>query len=407
MLRRYLMTAAALVLICCLLLPSPALCATSEEIRQEINRLEEEEEEIRDRIKKLQDSITQNREELKGLLAEKQNLDQQIALISAQLSNLETQIRSVKLLIADREDEYAQALLEYEQLNIRYKERIRAMEERPSPSYWSVLFRSSSFSDFLDRMELIREITQADKRRIAQLTEAADAVERSKNELTAQKQELDDVLLQQQIVMEALNGKKEEIQLLVREMAAKGKEYEEMLEQSEDEQHDLMDRIAQMEDEFDKAAYEEWLAAHPPEPPKPEINENVVNGITWITPVPWYILTSPFGMRIHPITGEYKMHNGIDMGCNEGTEIYATRSGLVEIAQWSNSAGNYVQLNHGDGYRSVYMHMTHYIVSAGQYVQAGQVIGYVGNTGASRGNHLHFGVSYNGTYINPYPLISK
>lgn len=407
MVRRHLFTAVTLVLICCLLLPSPAMAATSEEIRQEINRLEEEEEEIRDRIEQLQDSITQNHEDLKGLLAEKQNLDQQIALINTQLSNLETQIRSVKLLIADREDEYFRAHEEYEQLNELYKDRIRAMEEHPSPSYWSVLFRSSSFSDFLDRMEMIREISQADKRRMAQLTEAAEALEHAQIELTAQKQELDDILLQQQSVMEELNSKKEEIQLLVREMAAKGQEYEQMLEDSEDEQQDLMDKIAQMEDEFDKAAYEEWLAAQPPEPPKPEINENVVNGIAWITPVPWYILTSPFGMRIHPITGEYKMHNGIDMGCNEGTEIYATRSGLVEIAQWSNSAGNYVQINHGDGYRSVYMHMTHYIVSAGEYVQAGQVIGYVGNTGASRGNHLHFGVSYNGTYINPYPLISK
>ena len=93
------------------------------------------------------------------------------------------------------------------------------------------------------------------------------------------------------------------------------------------------------------------------------------------------------------------------MACAEGTPIYASRGGLVEYAVYSPSAGNFVQINHGDGYRSIYMHMTHYIVSSGQYVQAGQTIGYVGNTGASRGNHLHFGISYNGVYINPYAFV--
>jgi murein DD-endopeptidase MepM/ murein hydrolase activator NlpD len=119
-----------------------------------------------------------------------------------------------------------------------------------------------------------------------------------------------------------------------------------------------------------------------------------------------YYISSVFGNRLHPVYGYWRMHNGIDMACAQGTPIYASRGALVEVSVYSSSAGNYVQINHGDGYRSVYMHMTHYIVYAGQYVQAGQVIGYVGSTGASTGPHLHWGVSYNGVYFNPYPLIS-
>ena len=95
------------------------------------------------------------------------------------------------------------------------------------------------------------------------------------------------------------------------------------------------------------------------------------------------------------------MHNGVDMAAPAGTPVYAAKSGKVTAAGWGSQAGNYVSINHGDGFASIYMHMTHYIVSVGTYVSAGQVIGYVGSTGLSTGNHLHFGISYNGTYVNP------
>ena len=126
----------------------------------------------------------------------------------------------------------------------------------------------------------------------------------------------------------------------------------------------------------------------------------------WVMPVPPnHVLSSPFGMRKDPYSGNMVMHSGIDLACPEGTPIYAGNGGQVLRAEYSSSMGNYVLIDHGSGYRTVYMHMTHSIVSPGAYVQAGQTIGYVGNTGASRGNHLHYGVSYNGTYINPYNFV--
>ena len=96
------------------------------------------------------------------------------------------------------------------------------------------------------------------------------------------------------------------------------------------------------------------------------------------------------------------MHQGVDLAGPAGTPIVATRAGYVTTAAYqAGGAGNYVSLNHGDGYGSIYMHMTHYIVSRGQYVEQGQVIGYMGTTGGSTGVHLHFGIFYNGTYVNP------
>ena len=100
------------------------------------------------------------------------------------------------------------------------------------------------------------------------------------------------------------------------------------------------------------------------------------------------------------------MHNGIDMACPRGTPIYATRAGTVTTASYqAGGAGYYVSINHGDGFSSIYMHMTNYVVSSGQSVAAGQLIGYVGSTGVSTGPHLHFGVSYAGTYVNPMAYI--
>jgi murein DD-endopeptidase MepM/ murein hydrolase activator NlpD len=91
----------------------------------------------------------------------------------------------------------------------------------------------------------------------------------------------------------------------------------------------------------------------------------------------------------------------VDLAGPEGTPIVAARSGTVTIARYSNSAGFYVTINHGDGFSSIYMHLTNYVVSVGQYVDQGQLIGYMGSTGISTGSHLHFGIAYNGVYVNP------
>lgn len=132
----------------------------------------------------------------------------------------------------------------------------------------------------------------------------------------------------------------------------------------------------------------------------PYISGAVVDG--WAYPLPEEgTITEYYGMRVHPITGAWVLHQGLDIGVAEGTPIFAVRAGTVTAATYNDSAGNYVTIDHADGFRSIYMHMAAYIVSAGQEVAAGQVIGYVGSTGESTGPHLHIGISYNGVYLDP------
>ncbi len=126
----------------------------------------------------------------------------------------------------------------------------------------------------------------------------------------------------------------------------------------------------------------------------------------WHKPVAYTYLSSPFGYRWHPIYGDWRFHYGVDLAAPKNTPIVASRSGKVKVASYqAGGAGYYVNIDHGDGYLSVYMHMTKYIVSPGQYVVAGQVIGYCGATGAATGYHLHFGIYYNGTAVNPAQYI--
>ncbi len=94
------------------------------------------------------------------------------------------------------------------------------------------------------------------------------------------------------------------------------------------------------------------------------------------------------------------------MAAPANTPVYATRSGIVTANTYSGSAGNYITINHGDGFSSIYMHLASTVVSSGQAVSAGQLIGYVGRTGIATGYHLHFGIAYNGAYVNPCAYVS-
>lgn len=124
-------------------------------------------------------------------------------------------------------------------------------------------------------------------------------------------------------------------------------------------------------------------------------------------PLPYRVaITDSYGYRTHPVTGKKTTwHNGVDLAAGAGTAIYATKSGTVTTALRSDIWGNYVVINHGDGFSSLYAHMQGLIVKAGDYVKQGQTIGYVGSTGLSTGPHLHFTIYFNGADVNPMSYI--
>jgi len=407
--KKHLLTVITLLCVLCMLVSSvPVVAKTSDEIRQEIEELEKQEQQLQEQMDQLEQQLSENLDQIRQMVLQKSALDQQIALLNDRIANVNEQIRVYGQLVADQQDALREAREHLDTLNKKYRERIRAMEEAGELSYWSVLFNATSFGDFLDRLNMIREIAQADQRRLEELAAASERVEEAKAALEREKAALDEKRTELENAQAELEEKRLQADEVLQELMAKGAEFEALLEESEKLQDELMNELAEKEDEYDRAKYEEWLKEHPPAPPAPDVPAPEIpdSPTDWITPVPYYTLTSPFGMRLHPILGVYRMHNGVDLACAEGTPIYASRGGLVEVAGYqADGAGNYIQLNHGDGFRSIYMHMTNYIVKQGDYVAPGQIIGYVGNTGLSKGAHLHFGISYNGTYVNPMEYI--
>ncbi len=145
-----------------------------------------------------------------------------------------------------------------------------------------------------------------------------------------------------------------------------------------------------------------------PKPAKKEVTTLVPlpeegASVPCITPLPKgkSIITSPFGTRMHPVLKVPKMHAGVDFGSGMNAEVYAAADGKVTLAQLNNSYGEYVIIEHKNGYTSVYSHLTKYTVKVGQKVKKGEIIGYTGKTGRVTGPHLHYEVRLKGTPVNP------
>ena len=380
--------------------PVEAFAKTSAQLQKEINALEAENAEIQRQIDAIQARFDANYSDMEDMVAQKDAIDQEMTLLGSKIETTNAQITAYSQLIADTQEELDLAREDLQALSQAHRERVRVMEEEGSLSYWEVIFQANSFTDLLDRITMIEEINAADRRRIEQMRIAADIVTATQMNLETEKISLEETRTRLEADEEKLKAKRAQSDALLVQLEEKAEEFELLMAESEILQEELMQEIAEKESELEEAKHDEYLAKLAKE------GNNPPSSATWVTPVSGYRLTSAFGMRKHPVLGVVRMHNGVDMACATGTPIYATRAGTVtRTAYQAGGAGNYVSINHLDGFSSIYMHMTHYVVSAGQTVSQGQLIGYVGNTGISTGPHLHFGISYAGTYVNPLAYI--
>lgn len=379
--------------------------ASSTEIKNEIAALEKEQKELEKQLKDLEKQIDKTKEDMESVVKQKDVVEQEVAVMHAQVINLNQRIAAFTLLIADKQDELEVAQQNLEDMRKKYKARIRAMEEGGTVSYWAVLFESTSFADLLDRINMIREIAEADTKRLDNMNSAVQSVEEAKTAMEKEKQTLDDARKQMNSTQVLLAQKKEEANALLAKLVADDANYRDLVEKAEEESMRLAEEMMKKEDELSdakKREYEEWLLTQDP----PQGTITVVNGVSWLVPVEYRRVSSKYGYRTHPVTGEKgTFHKGIDLTAPAGTPIYATRSGVVNSAYWDTNGGNTVIINHQDGFRSLYMHMTNYVVKKGDWVRAGQLIGYVGSTGRSTGPHLHFAIYEDGQHTNPAPYL--
>ena len=436
----------------------PVSAKESDQILDQIDVLRNEQALIQSELDELQAQQNENWASIEEMVAYKNSLDAQVFLLYSEMETLDELIRQYARMIAETQTELDQAQAELDQLTRKYKDRIRTMEEEGPVSYWSVLFKANSFIDFIDRMNMIREISAADEKMMAELEEAAEKVAQTKQVLVDRKSDLEGSRKEQEATELELSGKREEADRMLQELGANQAELEALYGDVHAQKDALIAEIAQAEQAYNEAKareeeerrrqeeeeerrrqeeeerrqQEEAAAATKPTEPAPEESTEAATEPTestepsepeetqpeqqpteppanegWRIPCSYTYISSSYGNR----GGGF--HNGVDFAAPQGTPIYATRSGTVTTAtakKDSNgnyiSYGNYVVINHGDGFSSLYAHMIYYVVNQGDYVNQGQLIGYVGSTGNSSGNHLHLTFFYKGATVNPMDYLS-
>lgn len=355
--------------------------------------------------KELEESLS-NLEKIKAdLEKQKSDLTNYVVELDKQLAELQARIEELNGLIATKEAEIAQAEAELQEAiateEAQYeamKLRIQFMYEQGESNYLAMLFSAEDFSDMLNKADYIEQLSAYDRQKLDEYVATTEYVRLCKEDLEAQKGVLDqakaDVVIEQGYVENLIADKKEII---------------------DDYESDIANQEALIQEYEDDLAFQESVIsqyeAEILEEKKEILLENGIvltydgSKLTW--PCPSYTrISSAFGWRIHPTLGVNKFHNGVDMAAPTGSDILAAYSGEVVAATYNSSMGNYVMLNHGNGFYTIYMHASKLCVSPGDIVVEGEKIAEVGSTGRSTGPHLHFGVRKNGEYVNPMDYLN-
>lgn len=402
---------------------APAFAVSSSELQDQLDELEKQADELDAQRRELQEQIDANDAETLSVVDQRAKVDHDVSLIYDQIQNLNAQLKQYNLLIAEKQSELDELQSSQTDLLARYKQRLRAMQEQGDISYWAVVFKASSFAEMLNRLAMVEEIAKSDQRMMQELRDMATGILDAKNALAEEKVAAEEKKLELASAQEQLDAKRAESEELLDKLISDAELLKEEDAKYDSLKADLLDEIAQKEKEYTKQLEAERRAQEEANRNNGSSGGNGGSGTNengepftpapssenFIFPLPTNIgsrVTSPYGYRYHPVTGVYKLHNGVDFAAYAGRPIYASKSGKVTTATYSNAWGNYVVINHGDGYSTLYAHMTNYIVSYGQYVEQGQTIGYVGSTGNSTGNHCHFEMSYNGALFSAYTLFA-
>ncbi len=389
-------------------LMSIASAASSSQIKKELDRLKEEANKIAEEGQALEEELAANEAAQSTTIQEKRAIDRRIQVTEAEIRNANAQIQQYSLLIAEKQSELEEALAKQEELNQRYKIRLRAMEETGSLSYWSVLFKASSFSDLLSRIDSINEVAEADQRMLDEMKVLAEEIAQSRTELEADLAEQEAAKTALEELEVSLLEQRAEADTLLIALAEEYNNLSEVYLANEAEEDALRQQIMEAQ-----ASYEKALSAEEAARLKNQNKGNAAGGATggssgFVYPLPAgtsYVSCS-YGPRTHPLWGYQSFHYGVDLAAAANTPVYAIASGTVTLATYGDANGYYISLGHGNGYGSVYCHLNSFAVKAGEYVSQGQVIGYVGSTGWSTGPHLHFEIHVNGSAVNPMNYVS-
>ncbi len=309
--------------------------------------------------------------------------------LEKQLNEASTKVYAIEESIKQTEEQIAQievelkAAEEAEALQMdKFKKRMAVICERGTTSYLDFIFSSTSFSDFIDRVVIAQEIAEYDNNIL-------DAMERVKEEIRARRDEMNAMKAKQEEEKTALDAAFSELE----EKTEKATAYMKELQQDRQTYEAYLDAKAREQEEAKRRA---GISS------SGNVDLSKVSNGMFLWPTTSGYITSQFSPnRVNPVTGVLRPHTGTDIGASHGEPVWAAKGGKVIMAEYNGGYGNCVILDHGNGIKTLYGHMSALLVSQGATVSQGQQIGRVGSTGNSTGPHLHFEVLIDGTPVNP------
>lgn len=340
--------------------------------KDELNQVEQQQEEVNNSLDELAGEIEEQKAVVEGLQSEIRNKQEAIA-------STEEDIKQIKSDIVERRD--------------GLNKRLRAMYKNGSVGYLDILLGSNSLSEFLDNVEMIQRIYKADQETLGLLEKQEEKLnqkqadlENEKAELSVKVTESEEKQEQLQTNIDKLQSKLEELNQEAEGLNSEIKRLQEENRRKREERKRQQQQQQQQQEQGDD------------EPGNVDVD---YNGGPFVWPTTSTYITSEFGYRVHPITGIYTGHTGIDIGVGMNSPVYASASGTVIISGWYGGYGYAVVIDHGGGISTLYGHNNSLNVSVGEEVSQGQVIAASGSTGNSTGPHLHFEVRVDGACVDP------
>lgn len=353
---------------------------TATDLQTQRSELQNQLDEANGQLEDVQSNLSEN-------LQQVEKLDSRIETAEKELAEQESKITELKESISQLETELNTITEKYDKQVELFKQRMVAIYIAGDTQYLDVLLNSSSLSDFISSYYIISQLTQIDEELINNLETKKKSMDLSMQKLENEKKELATIVENQTRTTRTLQNTK--------------KMRENFIAKLSDEEKNLQEKIDEINQQYDIVNQQILALA------QQGIDTAYIGGeLEW--PVPGYTrITSKFAMRVHPITGQYKLHTGVDIGAPEGANFVAANDGIVVKAELNAAYGNMVIIDHGGGISTLYAHGSAILVEVGQSVKRGDSILKVGSTGYSTGPHAHFEVRINGVATDPLPYITN
>lgn len=383
---------------------------TKEDVEQQKEEAQQAQEEANANAEKYQKKVDK-------LTAAVNELDKQATDISTQIVEKKQQAEDLQNEIDETQTKLAEAQVSEDNQYEAMKKRIQYLYEEGDVAYIDALMSSASFEDSLNKSEYVDQLSTYDQKQLNKLVKTKNDiaeyqqtlkddladVEKVKADLETKQADLDDVISQKNAEINKYSDDVEMQKALAAEYAKQESELDDKLaELARQEQQRLEEERKQREAEQQQQDNNGGSDNSGSDSDNSGSNNggSTTGSGQFIWPVSGPI-TDYFGPRESPTAGASSNHMGIDIGCSYGVPIAAADAGVVTVAEWGESGGNYVMIDHNNGFVTMYLHNSSLAVSVGDVVSQGQTIAYAGSTGYSTGTHCHFSVFLNGSYVNP------